>query len=184
MILFLVMLFAYVGNHDDKVYILILFFSLFLFSMISLIFELNHYIIMNDNGIILKNYFKRHIIHINDIYRIELYKPISTKYPISNLIIFILKDKSIIRFKYLGSPNNDYVKHMKSVVGKEIIKFKGVPKNYLFVELIASIVLTILSLVGIIYNIFDFSNYIFLSAALFILSIFGIIYYYKKFNAN
>lgn len=73
---------------------------------------------------------------------------------------------------------------MKSVLGKEKLKFKGVPKKYFLIEFIASIVLAILSFVGIIYSIFDFSNYIFVSSALLILSVIGIIYYYKKFNAN
>ncbi|MDF2700005.1 MAG: hypothetical protein K0Q49_1561 [Haloplasmataceae bacterium] len=183
-ILFLVMLLAYVGNHDDKVYILILFFSLFLFSTMSMLFELNHYIIMHDNEIIIKNYFKKHIIHFDDIYRIEIYKPVSTKYTTINLIKFIFKDQSRISFKYLGSPNNDYVKNMKRVFGKEIIKFKEVPRNYLFIELVAAILLAILSLVGIYYSIIDFSNFIFLFASLLLLSIVGIIYYYKKLNPN
>lgn len=90
-------------------YILILFLSLFLLSTISLSFEINHYIKINDNEIIIKDYFKSYNIHFNDIYRIEIYKPVSTKYTTSNLIIFILKNQRNIRFKYLGSPNNDYV---------------------------------------------------------------------------
>lgn len=168
----------------DKIYILILFGSIALFCFFGMIFEIKHYVIFKNQSVIVKNRFKVDEILLKDLQKIEIYEPIQedSRYLsiYNNKIIFKTVEKTI-KFVFYTFHRKDIKKELSNIFNKnyigKVINKKSDRKNQVLYELIACIIISIISVIGIIFFSINYSWYLFLCIGMFLLGG-GLSYYY------
>lgn len=164
-----------VQSRDDKLYIFIFMGSVSLLCVVGMILEIKHYIYFYDQRIVIKNRLKSYEILLADVRKIEIFEPVweNARYlsMYKNKIILITDDVNI-KFVYYTFRKILLKNEIKNLFGTnymgKLISKKADEKNRIIYEFVGSALLSLFSLVGIITFSIEYSWYLYLSIAIFL----------------
>jgi hypothetical protein len=158
-----------------------------LLCIIGRVIEIKHYVVFRDQNVVVKNRLKTHEILLKDLRKIEVYEPVQedSRYlsMYKNKLIFITDDqkitfvyytfrKSILKKEITDSFGNKYI-------GKLISK-KTDDQYLIIYEFVGSVLLSLISLVGIVVFSINYTGYLYLSIVVLMIGVYLSYRYYSK----
>jgi len=184
-ILSMILIFG-VQSRNDKIILTIFFGSIVLLCAIGMIIEIRHYVIFKEQSIVIKNRHKSYEILLKDLSKIEIFEPVWEDSRFLSMYknkLFFITDDFKIKFIYYtfckillkreinNSFGNNYMGKLFS---------KKVDNKYLKIyELVGSVILSLISIIGIVTFSINYSGYLYLSIAVLMV---GIYLSYKYFS--
>jgi hypothetical protein len=185
-ILSIILIFG-VQSINDKVFLSIFMGLIALLCIIGRVIEIKHYVVFRDQNVVVKNRLKTHEILLKDLRKIEVYEPVQedSRYlsMYKNKLIFITDDqkitfvyytfrKSILKKEITDSFGNKYI-------GKLISK-KTDDQYLIIYEFVGSVLLSLISLVGIVVFSINYTGYLYLSIVVLMIGVYLSYRYYSK----
>ncbi len=188
LILSLILIFG-TQSRVDKLYLFIFMGSLSLFCIVSMIMEIRHYVILGEQNVVIRNRLKSYVILLRDLKKIEIFEPVweNSRYlsMYKNKLVFII-DNIKVKFVFYSFHKTLLKNDIRNSLGNNYIGLlisKKEDKNHKIIyEFVGSIILSLISIVGIVMFIIDYSWYLYLCLAIFALGVYLSCMYYSKIN--